>query len=129
MSTLDLSMVRAAPIKSVPKVTGAHPSGSLVLVELLTEQELTSSKIFVAEGSETGMCQQGYVLETGPSLPESSGIVVGQRVMLQGRGAVPVPNYDKSHREKNLVEVHMIKAILDEEQLFPSVVELDHETD
>ncbi len=125
MSVLDLSMVRAAPLKSVPNVVSIHPAGSSILVELLTEQELTSTTIIVAEGTDTGMCQQGYVLETGPSLPETCAVTVGQRVMLQGKGAVPVPNYDNSPREKHIIEIHMIKAILEEEHTFPTVVETD----
>jgi hypothetical protein len=107
-------MVPAPVVKAAPKVTGIHPTGSLIMVEFLTAQEIQGGSILLGNDTEIEGPPQGYVLEVGPSLPESSGIKVGQRVIVQGRGVGPLPDFDGSNKERMLVEFSMIKAILDE---------------
>jgi len=46
-------------------------------------------------------------------VPEDAGIKIGDRVMLQGT-YVPVLNYDNHPRKRGLVEIHNIKAVLEE---------------
>lgn len=116
---MDLSMVPSASqqVKAAPKVVGVHPTGSLVLVELLTAQELTSGRIFVGDETEISGPPQAYVMEVGASLPEAAGIRVGQRVLVQGKGVGPLPNFDGNRRERMLVEFSMIKGVLDEDSV------------
>lgn len=114
-SFLDLSMTTAPAIKSAPKVTGVHPLGSNILIELLNTQELTSSQIIVSEGTgTTDGPPQAYVLEVGPGItcPEVRSLV-GKRVVVNGRG-VNVPDFDDHHRIRLFVEYAMIKGVLDE---------------
>jgi co-chaperonin GroES (HSP10) len=114
-SVLDLSMIPTPAIKAAPKVTGVHPLGSNILIELLNTQELTSNQIIVAEGTgTTDGPPQAYVIEVGPSVtcPEIKALV-GKRVVVNGRG-VNVPDFDGHSRIRLLVEYPMIKAVLDE---------------
>jgi len=120
-SFLDFSIGNTPTIKSVPKITGIHPLGSNILVELLNAQELTSSQIIVSDDASTTGPPQAYVLEVGPSVncPHVQGLV-GKRVILEGRG-VTVPDFDGHDRLRLLVEYNVVKAILDEQE-FESLI-------
>lgn len=85
------------------------PVGNQVLVERLTESELSTSSLHLTGGEKSS--NQGYVLALGPQVNREYGIKVGDRVLLQGN-FVPVPNFDDSKREKNLLLPDYIKAIL-----------------
>ena len=104
--------------RTLPKVSGCKPVGTCVLIELLTKQEMQGSKtLFIPEegGKNNEECQQAYVLDIGPKVPTDVGFKVGDRVMLQGIGANPVPNYrGDGARKMNLVEPHIIRAVLTE---------------
>lgn len=100
-------------ISSVPKVIGVVPTGSSILVELLTDQELTSSNILV-KGSSVDGPPQAYVVAVGSSLCKECEVKVGDRVVLSGNGTF-VPKYDESLRTRLIVEVHNVKAIVQEE--------------
>lgn len=100
-------------LSSMPKITGARPVGSMVLVELLTPQELTSSVIAV--GDVKVEIQQGYVLDVGPAFnKETYGFGKGDRVVLVGTSN-PVPG-NPGKREKRFTEPHTIKGVLIEER-------------
>lgn len=114
MSILDLSMVPAPVVKAAPKIRGIRPTGSLVLVEFMTAQEISGSSIVIGEDVKLDGPPQGRVLDVGPGLPETAGISVGARVIVQGRGVGPLPDYDGKNRERMLVEYSMIKGIVDE---------------
>lgn len=100
-------------MKKTSKIVGVKPTLSLILVEKLRATDVANSVLIVNDDADYG-APQGYVLALGPSVPEGAGIKVGDRVLLQGN-YVPVPNYDRSERERGLVEMHNIKAVFTEE--------------
>lgn len=104
-------------ISSVPKVSGVKPTGSQVLIEFLTAQELSGVTTLVVTTKNDGPTKvplQGYVRDIGPNVhPEAWGFKVGDRVMISGSG-VQAPNYDGTERERFLMEPHAIKAVLSE---------------
>ena len=94
----------------VPKICGIKPTGSQVLIELLTSQEVLGTSMVVGDAADVGS-PQAYILDFGPGLKEDVGLKVGDRVLLQG-SYVPVPKFDDSARRRGLVELHGIKAVL-----------------
>jgi hypothetical protein len=101
----------------LPAISGVHPIGSQVLVELLTPQEIMGTSLHINSESKTlNGAPQAYVLEVGPAVDPNWGIRTGQRVVLQGT-FVPLPEAASlgSHRPKATVDPHTIKAILVEE--------------
>ena len=92
------------------KVTECSPCGYQVLLELLTAQEMLSTKIIVNEPKQTRDFQ-AIVLATGPMLKEEYGFKVGDRVLLSGSG-VPVPDYNNSGKDKVLMDPQSIRAVL-----------------
>jgi len=101
--------------KKVGKVCGVRPTGTLILVEKLKADETLGTSLIINEDTEVPS-PQGYVIAVGPAINEKEnhwGIKVGDRVLLQG-SYVPVPKF-KDGRELGLVEIHTIKAILEEE--------------
>lgn len=93
-----------------PKVVDAQPFGSMVLVEHLTAQEILGTTLEVGDATQVGS-PQAYIAKLGPNVPEDAGLEVGARVLLQGT-YVPVPHYGDTKRERGLVEIHNIKAVL-----------------
>ena len=101
---------------SVPSLVGVKPCGSLVLVEKLTQNELLGTKIHIPGATDSDVIQQGYILSHGPALdPEKYGFKIGDRVMLVGKGANPLPKIEEERdRELNLVEPTVIRCVLEE---------------
>lgn len=98
---------------TAPKIVGIRPTGSQILIELLTAQEILGTGMIVGEAADVGS-PQAYILSFGPSLKsEDAGLKVGDRVLLQG-SYVPVPKFDDNARRRGLVEVHGVKAVLEE---------------
>lgn len=93
------------------KIKGIRPFGSGILVELLNDQEALGTTIILDKKNAKMGAPQGIILALGDKLPENVGIKVGDRVMLQGNGFVPVPNYDDHPRERGIAEISHIKAI------------------
>ena len=95
------------------------PFGSTILVELLSNQELTSSLIKLSGkqggGQEKGNANQGYIVALGNGLPADVTLAVGDRVLING-GFIPVPEVDgvPEGRVRGLVEYHSVKAKLAE---------------
>lgn len=100
------------PVVAVPKVKSVHPFGSTILVEMLNANEALGTKLTVKDTANVG-APQAYVLELGPKLDAEAGIKVGDRVMLQGT-YVPVPKLPGDTRNRGVVELHNVKAILEE---------------
>jgi hypothetical protein len=98
---------------SVPKVIGATPSGSQVLIELLHPQELMETQLHLATDKvDLKVPLQGYVRAVGPGVNLNDwGFQVGDRVLISGSG-VMVPNYDNIHRDRFFMEPHSIKGVL-----------------
>lgn len=104
----------SSPVPRIKKVT---PIGSQILVELLTSQEMLGTNMIVNDQSEVSSPPQAYIVEIGPSLPKEWNVKVGDRVLLQG-SHIPVPKLNSDEaRRRSIVEVHTIKAILEEESL------------
>ena len=114
MSNSRFLVDNAVETPVVPKLKGIKPFGSTILVEMLTAKEALGTKFYVGKDAETAGALQAYILAFGPKLnADDAGLKVGDRVMLQGK-YVPVPKYDNSHRLKGIVELHEVKAVLEE---------------
>lgn len=104
--------------KGVPGLKAIKPTGSRVLVEIITGDELRPTSLHVPEGSElVDGAPQGYVLGIGGGIAEPD-FSVGDRVILHGN-YTPLPEgnaieRENSHRPLILVEQHQIKAVLEE---------------
>jgi len=97
------------------KIKDVKPTGSQVLVELLSAQEAIGTNLIIEGDSAHTGAPQAYVLDAGPTCsPENWGFKVGDRVLLQGKH-VPLPNLPEWTRMRSLVEPTMIKAVLVEE--------------
>jgi hypothetical protein len=98
--------------KTAGRVTGAKPTGALLLVEILEAQEALGTRLSVGKKS-MGDCPQAYILEMGPGVEKDKwGFEVGDRVLLQGNYN-PLPNWETG-RDKAIVECHTVKAVLKE---------------
>lgn len=101
-------------VYSVPKVVGAQPAGSQVLVEILHPQELMETVLHVDAKTDVKVPLQGYVRAVGPGVKvEEWGFKVGDRVLISG-GGVMSPNHDDCHRDRFFMEPHSIKGVLTE---------------
>ena len=97
---------------AVPKIKGVKPTGSQVLVEILTPQEMMGTNLTESDKVDLKVPLQGYVRATGPCFkPEEWGYNVGDRVLISG-GGVMAPNYDECHRDRFFMEPHAIKSVL-----------------
>jgi len=96
-------------VEAAKPITGVVPLGNQVLVERLSEGELSGSSLIIEVQDKPS--NQAYVLAMGPQVNKEYGLKIGDRVLLQG-SFVPVPVYGDSKRERNLVFPDMIKAIL-----------------
>lgn len=101
-------------MSEVKKVTGCKPCGNQVLIELLTTQEMSNTKLFLNNTNKrAGSEYQAFVLAVGPQVDNKAyGFAVGDRVVISGN-AVPAPEYGpESERDKVLVDPVTIKAVL-----------------
>ena len=109
----DIVSISGEKLSSVGKVKNVKPFGSTVLIENLNPQEILGTDLYVGEETQTGSAPQAIVLALGPKLEENCGVKIGDRVIVQG-SYVPVPNYKQSDRKLGIIELHNIKAILEE---------------
>ena len=100
--------------RTVPKVKSLRPFGSSILIEHLSPREQMGTDLFVGEEAKVDGAPQAYIVAFGPKIGEDCGLKIGDRVVVQGT-FVPVPNTSGNKRVRGIVEVHNIKAILDEE--------------
>ena len=91
------------------KIKSIKAVGYQVLVEMLTQQEASGSALTLPTADST----QAYVRMIGPLVDEKAGLKKGDRVVLQGN-YVPVPTPDGSNRKWGVVEMHNVKAVLEE---------------
>ncbi len=88
---------------------GIKATGTFVVVEMLSKNEASGSRLF-----QPGKSEQGIIRDIGPALEKDKwGIKVGDRVLMQGT-SVPVPSLGDG-REYHVVDTHTIKCILLEE--------------
>jgi hypothetical protein len=104
-------------VKRSPKVKAVHPFGSTVLIEILNPDEVLNTSLFIGKETKVGSAPQAYVVELGPRLDPDVGLKPGDRVLVQGT-FIPVENTGlNTERTWGILEVHNIKAILEEEPL------------
>ena len=97
---------------SIPKIKTVLPTGSQVLVEILTPQEMMGTNLTVTDKVDLKVPLQGYIRATGPAFKSSDwGFGIGDRVLISG-GGVMAPNYDDCHRDRFFMEPHAIKSVL-----------------
>lgn len=97
---------------SVGRIKAAHPTGDMILIELLTVQELSETKINLADGDRPEG-KQAIILELGPKTPTDLGFAVGDRVVVTGR-YVPLPKVESaSLRPQGLIAPAGINAVLE----------------
>jgi hypothetical protein len=100
---------------SVPKISGVKPTGSQILVEILTANELMGTSLAITDKMDLKVPLQGYVRAVGPSFnSENWGYNVGDRVLISGSG-VMAPNYDSSVRDRFFMEPTSVKSVLIEQ--------------
>lgn len=102
--------------RSVGVVTGIKATGSLILVEMLTADEVTPTQLLISKKTDYGT-PQGYILDIGPAVDSGKlGFQVGDRVLVQGN-YVPVPEIPGQSRKMGIVDIYNIKAVLQEERI------------
>lgn len=98
---------------SVPRVKSASPTGSRILVELLTANEALGSSL-VLESNVQLNTPQGYVLAVGPMVPAEFGVQVGDRVFVSSNNVVFPPLSDKGERQQACIDYNGIYGVLHE---------------
>ena len=115
MSKSKLVSADGSKLKSkVPKMTGVHPFGSLILIELLDAEDLNETSIELPIDAAVDGAPQAYVVELGPKVADDAGIKVGQRIYWGGN-CTPVNDPRSNGRLRGLLEVHQIKGLVSEE--------------
>lgn len=103
-------------MNKVGTITGVKATGSLILVEMLTADEVTGTHLLISKKTDYGT-PQGYILDIGPAVDsEKLGFKVGDRVLVQGN-YVPVPEMPNHTRKMGIVDIYNIKAVLNEERV------------
>jgi hypothetical protein len=98
-----------------PRVKAIHPFGSSVLIELLNPDEILGTNLYIGKEAKVGSAPQAYVIELGAKLnPDEIGLKVGDRILVQGT-FIPVDNVGNTDRAWGILEMHNIKAVLEEE--------------
>lgn len=113
----EIPVADEKPKTVVPQVKGLKVTGSQILVELLTEQEMTSSLLHIPVAEKQPQVpRQGYIVAVGPRFKtEDYNFGLGDRVIISGSGVL-APNYDKSERERFIMEPHVVKCVLEEDK-------------
>jgi hypothetical protein len=107
----DVSAQNVDVVYESKEVKLCKPCNSLILLELLTEQERMGTRLHL-QNNKPSAEYQAFVLSAGPNFdPSIWGFNVGDRVLVSG-GGVPVPNYNNSERDKVIMEPHSIKGVL-----------------
>lgn len=95
------------------KIVGVKAAGQGIVVELLAANDVMETSLVLGEKTKVE-APQAYIVDIGPQVDkERMGISVGDRVILSG-GFVPLPKGD-SGRQRGIIDVFSIKAILQEE--------------
>ena len=108
------------PIRpALPKVKGVRPFGSKILVEVLRDDEIMGTSLYVGAGAGTGAqdgAPQAVIIKLGSGVPADAGLSEGQRIYWTGKGTmVSDPTADPG-RTRALLEIHNIIAILEEDK-------------
>ena len=110
----EILMSDGAPATNkVPNIQSVHPFGSSILIENVKADEVLGTTLYVQKDAETEGAPQAYVVELGPKLGEDCGLKVGDRIVVQGN-FIPVINVGNSGRERGIIEIHNVKAVIEE---------------
>lgn len=102
--------------QKTPKIKAVHPFGGTVLIEILNPDEMLGTNLYIKQDAKVGSAPQAYIIELGNALPADSGLKVGDRILLSGKFN-PVDNTGPNQdRQWGIVDLHSIRAILEEEQ-------------
>lgn len=94
------------------KIVGVKAVGYSIIIELLSEQEtLVNSTLILSNKDKES--NHAFVKSVGPLVDEKSTLKVGDLVLFQGN-YTPVPNPTDNNRKWASVELHTIKAILEQ---------------
>lgn len=99
---------------NTPKIKSVHPFGSKILVEVLNADEALGTKLYVKNDTQVDGAPQAYIVELGPQLVDS-GLEVGQRIYWEGKGCPVNDPRSQNDRVRALLEIHNIKAIIEED--------------
>lgn len=100
--------------KRTPSIKAIRPFGSTVLIEILNPDEVLGTSLYINKETKVGSAPQAYVVALGSKLDPDVGLKPGDRVLVQGT-FIPVDNVgDNPKRSWGIVEMHNIKAILEE---------------
>jgi len=101
--------------KKIPgRIKGVRPVLSQILVEQLTAQEASGSRLALNENADMG-APQAYILDMGPALETANlGFKIGSRVVIQGH-YIPMPKPPGQDRVLGIIEAHNVKAVIEEE--------------
>jgi hypothetical protein len=101
--------------QALPKVSGVHPFGSKILVEVLRGDEIIGTSLLVGDRVQADGAPQAIIMELGPAVPSDSGLKEGQRIYWTGRGTEVKDPRTAEGRVRALLEISNILAIIDEE--------------
>ena len=95
------------------KIRTVRPFGSSILVQRLSPAEAMGTNLYVSDDAQAQV-PQVRIVAFGPNLkPEDVGLKVGDRLVCVGTSSL-VPSIDGKH-EYNVLELHNVKAVLEEE--------------
>jgi hypothetical protein len=104
---------------ALPKVKSIQPFGSKILVEILRDDEIMGTNLFIGEGKGTGGqdgAPQAYIVKLGPTVEASVGLHVGDRIYWTGKGTMVTDPETGKGRVRALLEVHNVLAVLEEDK-------------
>lgn len=107
------SVVTTVPVSTIPRIAAVHPFGSKILVDVLRPDEAMGTSLYMSEDTKVDGAPQAYIVELGPDIKPEMGLAVGQRIYWGGTGT-PVNDPRCANRVRALLEVHNVKAIIEE---------------
>jgi co-chaperonin GroES (HSP10) len=117
--TMGVAMGLGEIRPALPKIKSVSPFGSKILVEILRDDEIMGTSLIVGAGSGTGATQggapQALIVKLGDGLDESCGLKEGQRVYWTGKGTLVDDPSKTEGRNRALLEVSNILAVINEE--------------
>jgi co-chaperonin GroES (HSP10) len=94
------------------EIISIKPALSQILIEHLSAHETSGSDLIITKNEKE--TPQAYVVAIGPALDHTKlGFSVGSRVVIQG-SYIPVPKPKNQERPLGIIEIHNIKAIIEE---------------
>ena len=110
----SLVVPESAQTSQVPKIKAVHPFGSKILIEVLKPDECMGTSLYISEQTQVDGAPQAYIVELGPEVKPESGLQVGQRIYWEGKGTPVGDPRCTNGRVRALLEIHNIRAIIEE---------------